>query len=119
MIHLVNKILTDTSLTHSNLTQVLSPVATHDLWTCLDIPEDVRLRIDSNCGDDEEQRRDQHIHYYITCSPYALLGWSHIAGELHYGKNLETAERAAQDYIQRAPGTCGCGMCKCRGCNMY
>ena len=97
-------ILTDTSLTHSNLSKVLSPVATHDLWTCLDIPEDVRLRIAGDCGDDEEQRREQYIHYYITCSPYALLGWSHIAGELHYGKE-EIAERAAKDYVQRAPGT--------------
>ena len=23
----------------------------------------------------------------------------------------ETAERAAKDYVQRSPGTCGCGMC--------
>ena len=70
----------------------------------------VSERIADDCGDDEEQRREQHIHYYITCSPYALIGWNHIAGQLHYG-GKETAERAAKDYVQRAPGTCGCGMC--------
>ena len=33
------------------------------------------------------------IHYYIICSPYALLGWSHIiAGNLHY-EGEGTAER--------------------------
>ena len=67
-------------------------------------------RIDGDCGDDEEQQREQHIHYYVTCSPHALIGWSHIAGNLHY-EGEETAERAAKDYVQRAPGTCGCGMC--------
>ena len=84
-------------------------MATGDLGDCLDIPRSVSGRIDVDCGDDEEQRQEQQIHYYITCSPYALIGWSHIAGELHY-EGEETAERAAKDYVQRAPGTCGCGM---------
>ena len=83
---------------------------TDDLHVCLNIPADVSIRIDRNCDDDEEQIREQHIHYYITCSPYALLGWSHIAGQLHYWEE-DTAERAAMDYVQRSPGTCGCGMC--------
>ena len=83
---------------------------TDDLWSCLDIPGSVHWRIDNDCGDDEEQRREEHIHYYITCSPNVLLGWSHIAGQLHYWEE-ETAERAAKDYVQRAPGICGCGMC--------
>ena len=87
-------------------------MATGDLRACLDLPANVRWRIDDDCGDDEEQQREQCIHYYITCSPYALMGWSHIAGNLHY-EGEETAERAAKDYVQRAPGTCtcGCGMC--------
>ena len=80
------------------------------VWECLDIVAHINSRIDNNCGDDEEQRREQHIHYYITCSPFAFMGWSHIAGQLHYWGE-ETAERAAKDYVQRAPGTCGCGMC--------
>ena len=80
------------------------------LGACLDIPYYVSVRINRDCGGDEEQQREQFIHYYITCSPYALLGWSHIAGELHYWGE-ETAERAIKDYVQRAPGTCGCGMC--------
>ena len=85
-------------------------MATGDLRECLDIPGPVSGRIVDDYGDDEEQRREQHIHYYITCSPYSLMGWSHIAGRLHY-EGEETAERAAKDYVQRAPGTCGCGMC--------
>ena len=102
--------LTDSSLTHSNLTKVLSSVATGRLWNRLNIPAGVSVQIDRDCGDDEEQIREQHIHYYITCSTYALLGWSHIAGQLHY-KGRETAERAAKDYVQMASGTCRCGMC--------
>ena len=102
--------LTDSSLTHGNLTKVLSYVATGDLWSHLNIPYDVSIRIKHDCGDDEEQIREQCIHYYITYSPYALLGWSHIAGRLHY-RGEESTERAAKDYVERAPGTCGCGMC--------
>ena len=102
--------LTDSSLTHSNLTKLLSSVDIDDLYDLLNIPAHVSGRIERDCGYDEEQIREQHIHYYITCSPYALLGWSHIAGRLHY-EGEETAERAAKDYVQRAPGTCGCGMC--------
>ena len=93
----------------SSLAKVLSSVDTYDLWDRLKIPDNVSNRIDHDC-DEEEQIREQHIHYYITCSPYALLGWSHIAGQLHY-REEETAERAAKHYVQRAPGTCGCGMC--------
>ena len=85
-------------------------MATGYLGSCLDIPAYVSDRIDGGCGDDEEQRREQHIHYYITCSPHALMGWSHIAGNLHY-EGEETAEKAAKDYVQRAPGTYGCGIC--------
>jgi hypothetical protein len=100
---------TDSSLTHSNLNKVLSSVATDVLWDRLNIPGGVNLRIDRDCGDDEEQRREQLIHYYITCSPFALLGWTHIAGNLHYRGEV-TAERAAKDYVQRVPGTCECGI---------
>ena len=84
---------------------------TDDLWDRLDIPESVSRRIDGDEFDDgdEEQQREQYVHYYITCSPHALMGWSHIAERLH-GYGEETAKRAAKDYVQRAPGTCGCGM---------
>ena len=100
--------ISDTSLIHSNLTKVLSSVATRDLRYCLDMPESVSKRIFSDCGNDGEQKREQRIHYYIICSPYALLGWSHVAGQLHYWGE-ETAARAAKYYVQRVPGTCGCG----------
>ena len=93
-------------------------MATDNLKFRIDIPGYVSGRIDRDCGDDEEQRRDQHVHYYITCSPYALMEWSHIAGQLHFWGE-ETAERAAKDYVQRAPGTCGCGMHMCIYWNVY
>ena len=83
---------------------------THRLGECLDIPDSVSVRIYHDNVDDEEQRREQYIHCYIICSPYTLMGWSDIAGNLHYWGE-ETAERAAKDYVQRARGTCGCGMC--------
>ena len=59
---------------------------------------------------DEEQQRHECIHYYLKCSPFALWGWAFPGGWLHY-YGEEAALTAAKAYIQRAPGTCGCGMC--------
>ena len=39
-----------------------------------------------------------------------MIGWGVLGGWLHY-YGEEAALRAANEYIQRAPGTCGCGMC--------
>jgi hypothetical protein len=39
-----------------------------------------------------------------------LWGWGYLGGELHR-LGQEAALPAAKAYIQRAPGTCGCGMC--------
>ena len=39
-----------------------------------------------------------------------MMGWGFLGGRLHYFEH-EAALRAAKEYIQRAPGTCGCGMC--------
>jgi hypothetical protein len=41
-----------------------------------------------------------------------LWGWGYLGGELHR-LGQEAALPAAKAYIQRAPGTCGCGMCTC------
>ena len=78
------------------------------MW-CLNIPGSVQKKI-SEHSKDEEQQRHECIHYYLKSSPFALLGWGYLGGWLHY-YGQEAALTAAKAYIQRAPGTCGCGMC--------
>ena len=76
---------------------------------CLDIPPSVQEKIIQH-SKDEEQQRHECIHYYLKSSPFALWGWRYLGGKLHY-REEKTALIAAKAYIQRAPGTCGCGMC--------
>ena len=76
---------------------------------CLDIPLIVRLKIIQH-NKDKEQQQHECIHYYLKSSPFALWDWGFLGGELHYEEE-EAALTAAKAYIQRAPGTCGCGMC--------
>ena len=38
-----------------------------------------------------------------------MIGWGVLGGWLHFFEE-EAALRAANEYIQRASGTCGCGM---------
>ena len=79
------------------------------LWGYLNIPDSVWENIKDH-SEDEEQRRDELVYYWRNISPYSMNRWDFIGGELHlYGE--ETALTAAKAYIQRAPGTCGCGMC--------
>ena len=75
----------------------------------LHIPDSVREKIREH-SKDEEQQRHESIHYYLKSSPFALWGWGFLGGQLHYF-GQEDALTAAKAYIQRAPGTCGCGMC--------
>ena len=66
-------------------------------------------KIEDHC-DNEEQRREECIQYYLNFSCFSLWNWTYLSGELHYWGE-ETALTAAKAYIQRAPGTCGCGTC--------
>ena len=76
---------------------------------CLDIPLSMRGKIREHCKD-EEQQREECIYYWMNVSPDSMIGWGMLGGWLHcYGE--EAALRAANEYIQRAPGTYGCGMC--------
>ena len=102
--------LTDTTLTHSNLSTVLNHVVDVDqLSLCLNIPYSVWGNIKDH-SEDEEQLRNELVYYWRNMSPYSMNRWDFIGGRLHlYGE--ETALTAAKAYIQRAPGTCGCGMC--------
>ena len=102
--------LTDTTLTHSNLSTVVNHVVDVDrLEDCLNIPGSVGRNIKDH-SEDEEQLRDELVYYWRNMSPYSMNRWDFIGGELHYWGE-ETALTAAKEYIQRAPGTCGCGMC--------
>ena len=102
--------LTDTTLTHSNLSTVLNHVVDMDrLRNCLNIPLSVGRNIKDH-SEDEEQLRNELVYYWRNISPYSMNRWDFIGGQLHrWGE--ETALTAAKTYIQRAPGTCGCGMC--------
>ena len=98
--------LTDTTLTHSNLSTVLNHVMDMDnLMPCLNIPYSVRRKIREH-SESEEQQRDECMQYWRTISPYSMIGWGSLAGWLHY-YGEEAALRAANGYIERAPGTCG------------
>ena len=76
---------------------------------CLGIPHSVRGKIREH-SKDEEQQREECIYYWMNVSPDSMIGWGVLGGQLHlWGE--EAALRAANEYIQRAPGTCGCRMC--------
>ena len=98
------------TLTHSNLSTVLNHIVDMDrLMDCLDIPRSVQKEMREH-SKDEEQQREECIYYWMNVSPYSMIGWGVLGGLLHY-HGEEVALRAANEYIQRAPGTCECGMC--------
>ena len=96
--------LTDTTLTHSNLTTVLSHVVDiKNLMNCLNIPDSVVEKIREH-SKDEDQQRDECIRYFQKYSPYSMWGWGYLGGELHYWGGEEAALTTAKAYIQRDPG---------------
>ena len=82
-----------------------------NLMNCLNIPDNVQGKIREH-SKSKGQQRDECIHYWRNISPYSKIGLGFLGGQLHYYEQ-EAALRAAKEYIQRAPGTCGCGMCMC------
>ena len=77
-----------------------------NLMDCLDIPDSIRDEIREH-SKDEEQQREECIYYWMNVSPDSMVRWGILGGWLHlFGE--EAALRAANKYIQRAPGTCGC-----------
>ena len=74
-----------------------------NLMNCLNIPSNVGEEIRDR-SKSEVQQRDECIHYWMNISPYSMIGWGFLGGQLHcYGQ--EAALTAANEYIQRAPGT--------------
>ena len=79
------------------------------MMECLGIPNSVMEKIREH-SKDEEQQREECIYYWMNVNSYSVIGWGFLGGWLHH-HGEEAALRAANEYIQRAPGTCGCGMC--------
>ena len=81
-----------------------------NLIECLNIPDSVIEKIREH-SKDEEQQQEECIYYLMNFSPDSMIGWGILGGWLHYYEE-EAALRAANEYIQRAPGTmsCGCDM---------
>ena len=92
--------LTDTSLTHSNVASLLSSVSVDWLVNFLRLSLRVSGKIFDHCTD-EDQRRDQLIHYWRNTSPEA--SWTWLAGELYHEEET-TALTAAKRFVNRAPG---------------
>ena len=70
---------------------------------CLNIPGSVRYKIREH-SEDEKEVRDDAIYYWRNVSPYSMIGWGQLGGELHFWEQ-EAALRAANEYIQRSPGS--------------
>ena len=79
------------------------------LMVCLNISFSMQKKIKEH-SKDEEQQREECIYYWMNISPDSMIGWGVLGGWLLYW-GQEAALRAATEYIHRAPGTCGCGMC--------
>ena len=71
-----------------------------EILNCLYIPTSVINKICTHCMD-EEQQRNQLVHYWINWSPYA--SWSLLLGRLLW-LEMENALKLAKKYFRRAPG---------------
>jgi hypothetical protein len=93
-------LLTDSSLTHLNVSTVLSSVSVEWVGACLWIPLSVWDKIRAH-SESEEERRNRLVDWWLKTSPYA--SWQWLSGWSHYFEE-ETAVSAAKRYFQRAPG---------------
>ena len=100
-VHPLNS-LTDSSLTHSNLAAVLETVAVGKLEDCLFVPVSVLRKLLQQCDNDEE-RKNELMSWWLQSSPYALDSWKWLSGQLLYDGE-ESALAAAKRYIHHTPG---------------
>ena len=70
----------------------------------LSVPDSVIEKIREH-SKDEEQQRHECIHYYLKYSPYSMLGWGYLGGELYYWGREEAVLTATRAFIQRVSGT--------------
>ena len=94
--------LTDSSLTHSNLAAVLETVKVEQLEYCLNVPRSVWGKLEQQCDNDEE-RRNELISWWLQSSPYALDSWKWLSSQLLLFEE-ESALAAAKRYIHQTPG---------------
>ena len=99
---------TDSSLTHSNITNALTSVGTNDLLHWLMIPPSVEEKITDQYKDDGEQRQ-KFVTFYLQYSPYST-SWTLLAGELHR-REATTAEGMVNKFLQGTPGVCAAWDC--------
>ena len=95
-------ILSDSSLTHSNLAAVLETVEVWRLGDCFIVPGSVRRKLRQQCDNDEEHRNEL-ISWWLQCSPYALDSWKWLSGQLLFYEE-ESALAATKRYIHQTPG---------------
>ena len=95
--------LTDSSLVHSDLAAVMETVRVKWLESCLRVPHSVRDKLRQQCDNDEE-RRNELISWWLQSSPYALDSWKWLSGQL-LGWEKENALAAAKRYVHQTPGT--------------
>ena len=92
--------LTDSSLTHLDVTSVLNTVVVDGMEYCLRVPPNMRNTIKEQSLSDEE-RRDQLVDYWLRTSPYA--SWQWLSGWIHRYEE-KSALSDIKRYVQRAPG---------------
>ena len=92
--------LSDSSLTHRNLAAVLETVEVGwQLEDCLKVPLSVWMQ---QCDNDEE-RRNELISWWLQYSPYALDSFKWLSGRLLWLEE-ESALAAAKRYVHQIPG---------------
>ena len=101
--------LSDSSLTHSNLAAVLETVEVGILGECLRVPPNVQVELQQQCynyeerRNNDEQRSNELISWWLQYSPYALDSWKWLSGRLlRWGE--ESALAAAKRYVHQIPG---------------
>ena len=69
---------------------------------CLHVSVSVQKKLRQQCDNDEE-RRNELISWWLQSSPYALDSWKWLSGQLlHYGD--ESALATAKRYVHQTPG---------------
>ena len=72
------------------------------LGGCLGVPHSVWGKLQQQCDNDEE-RRNELISWWLQSSPCALDSWKWLSGQLlHYEE--ESALAAAKRYVHQTPG---------------
>ena len=94
--------LSDSSLTLSNLAVVLETVEVERLGICLSVPDSVQEKLEQQCDNDEE-RRNELISWWLQYSPCALDSWKCFSSQLLYSGE-ESPLAAVKRYIHQTPG---------------